>query len=52
MIPESHEYLSFLMGADAIADHELARHSTLSAKRRFVIGSGAQGASPKMSWAA
>jgi hypothetical protein len=24
MIPESHEYLSFLMGADAIADHELA----------------------------
>jgi hypothetical protein len=23
MIPEPHEYLSFLMGADAIADHEL-----------------------------
>jgi hypothetical protein len=24
MIPEPHEYLSFLMGADAITDHELA----------------------------
>jgi hypothetical protein len=25
MIPEPHEYLSFLMGADAIADHEITR---------------------------
>ena len=23
MIPEQHDYLSFLMGADAISDHEL-----------------------------